>query len=114
MGLLASQERLKWSEVLSQTQKALFNLARAMIANFEVLCIHKPTLVFDAITSNLVLGLLRDYVRHKGIAQDESTFHLRRPRTCIFTSSSPMDVEIADQVFCVDHQHGLQRIEKHL
>merc|ERR1712048_807836 len=50
-----------WSEVLSLTQRSLCNLARALIANPEMLCIHKPTMSFDEPTSRTVLQYLRKY-----------------------------------------------------
>ena len=36
-----------WAEVLSHTQQSLCSLARAVISNPEVLCVHKPTMAFN-------------------------------------------------------------------
>merc|ERR1711976_611200 len=73
MRLLGSKRAVAWGDVLSQTQKYLLSLARALIANPEILCIHKPTLVFNEDTSGKVLRMLKKFVRGKGIEQDPGT-----------------------------------------
>jgi len=101
-----------WNAVLSQTEKHLLCLARALIANPEVLCIHKPTLAFDEKTSNIVLEVLQEYVTDKGIDQDMETQHLRRPRTCIITSAKALGVSSSDRVFHVSKKNGICEVDK--
>jgi len=101
-----------WNAVLSQTEKHLLCLARALIANPEVLCIHKPTLPFDEKTSNIVLRVLQEYVTNKGIDQDTETRHLRRPRTCIITSAKALGVCSSDRVFHVSTRSGIREVPK--
>lgn len=107
-------ERRMWLDVLSHSQKCLCMIARALAANPELLCIHKPTMAFDETTSKRVLRLLREFVEAKGVEQDASTRHCRRPRTCITTSSKFLGIEAADVVFTVTREAGIQAIEKHL
>jgi len=101
-----------WSEVLSLTQRCLLCLARAFVANPELMCIHKPTMPFDEPQSGVVFKMLRDFVQKKGVELDEKTRHMRRPRTCIMTSSKVMGVEAADEVYLVSHKDGIKKLQK--
>lgn len=91
--------KVDWINVLSQTQQALLSIARGLIANPEILVIHKPTSVLnDAMTEN-VLALLRENVANKGLNMDKETFAFRRPRTVVMTSARQRAIAIADYVF---------------
>mmetsp|Transcript_27287 Transcript_27287/g.63563 ORF Transcript_27287/g.63563 Transcript_27287/m.63563 type:complete len:907 (-) Transcript_27287:119-2839(-) len=110
--LVHSEEQLAWGEVLPLTQRHLLCVARALIANPDILVMHKPTLAFDERTSVNVLGLLKEFVVKRGVEeQDEGEWHRRRPRTCVITSSKKHGVEIADQVFHVSSK-GIQLLDK--
>eukprot|EP00930_Biecheleria_cincta_P056508 TRINITY_DN42613_c0_g1_i1.p1 TRINITY_DN42613_c0_g1~~TRINITY_DN42613_c0_g1_i1.p1 ORF type:complete len:897 (-),score=118.37 TRINITY_DN42613_c0_g1_i1:38-2728(-) len=110
--LIASEEVLPWADVLSQTQRQHICLARALISNPEVLCVHKPTSAFDERAAKQIMAVLRDFVQSKGLQQDVNTAHLRRPRTCIFTTADFPGVAASDVVFSVNAKHGIQRIPK--
>eukprot|EP00747_Dinoflagellata_sp_TGD_P123274 gnl/TRDRNA2_/TRDRNA2_173788_c2_seq1.p1 gnl/TRDRNA2_/TRDRNA2_173788_c2~~gnl/TRDRNA2_/TRDRNA2_173788_c2_seq1.p1 ORF type:complete len:232 (-),score=30.50 gnl/TRDRNA2_/TRDRNA2_173788_c2_seq1:62-712(-) len=101
-----------WLEVLSHTQKSLCMVARALIANPELMCIHKPTMAFNEKVTTNVLTLLREFVDNKGAAQNKATRHQRRPRTLLMTSSKFLGVDVADKVFCVTRADGIQEIDK--
>jgi len=90
---------LSWSECLSGTEKHLLVLARALVANPEVLCLHKPTLHLNDSSAEVILDLLREFVDNRGVCLDERTMHLRRPRTCILTSARPKTAQRCDEVF---------------
>merc|ERR1712159_955825 len=90
---------MNWKETLSLTERMLLHIARGLVANPEVLVIHKPTLVFDDIHAKRVFGALRSHVDEKGLEQDPSQWVNRRPRTCFCTFSRPLGVSIADRVF---------------
>merc|ERR1711879_124315 len=103
-------EVLPWADILSYTQKCLVCLARALIANAEVMCIHKPTMAHDEKTSRSIMELLRSFCLDKGVLI-EGERHLRRPRTCIITSCKAMGVQIADEVYVVSANEGFRRVE---
>eukprot|EP00747_Dinoflagellata_sp_TGD_P090298 gnl/TRDRNA2_/TRDRNA2_164652_c1_seq1.p1 gnl/TRDRNA2_/TRDRNA2_164652_c1~~gnl/TRDRNA2_/TRDRNA2_164652_c1_seq1.p1 ORF type:complete len:339 (+),score=41.79 gnl/TRDRNA2_/TRDRNA2_164652_c1_seq1:42-1019(+) len=109
--LLDVDKEKPWGEVLSQTQRCLLTLARGLIANFEVLCIHKPTLAYDEETSLRVLELLKEFTTHKGVEQDDASFDLRRPRTCLISSSKRLGVEKCDCVLHVS-SNGFKILDK--
>lgn len=109
---VASEEQLAWGEVVSLTQRHLLCIARALVANPDVLVMHKPTLAFDERTSVKVLGLLKDFVVRRGVEQEAGTWNRRRPRTCIITSSKMHGVEIADQVFHISSDGGIRQLDK--
>jgi len=94
-----------WSEVLSRSQKPLITIARAFIANPEILVIHMPTLAIDGEVDTTVAErvgeLLRAYVDDRGIEQNAKTRHLRRPRTVIVSTRRLDMVRSADKVLLV-------------
>merc|ERR1719261_259998 len=96
---------------MSLTQCYLCSLARAIIANFEVVVTHKPTLAFDEQSSKNILLLLREFITNRGVEQDPQTIKLRRPRTVIYSSSKVLGVDMADTVLYLS-QEGLSKMEK--
>lgn len=98
-----------WSDVLSSTQCQLLSIASALIANPEVLCIHKPTQTFDSLTATKVTEVFKEFVEKRGLVQ-LSPVSARRPRTCIMTLSRNNNLELADAVFDVSREHGIRRL----
>merc|ERR1712100_858174 len=89
----------------------------ALIANPEVLCIHRPTRAFDADTPEFrnTLNLLRSFVDEKGVAQNPETKNMRRPRTCIMTAGKRVmsrDATHFDAVFEVMGDKVEERIRR--
>ena len=56
---------------LPRSDRALLSLARALIANPEVLVIHTPGIFFGAVRRDLVMRVLREYVDERGVAMDK-------------------------------------------
>merc|ERR1712100_357782 len=79
--------------------------------NPEVLCLHKPTMVFDIDLARAVTDLLREFVEKKGIAKDDRVAHLRRPRTCIITSAQRVSLEKAHSIYYISQQTGIYLVD---
>merc|ERR1712187_148134 len=75
-----------WSTLLSLTECVQLHIARALIANPEVLCIHKPTLTFNDALKEQIYKVLKEFVLNRGLEMDPKSFYMRRPRTCIFSA----------------------------
>jgi len=75
-----------WGEILNTTQQTLLNLARAFIANPEIVVFHKPTAVFDETLAANTIKCMREFVSQKGLLMDPSKIASRRPRTCVMTT----------------------------
>jgi len=90
-----------WGDILSQTQRTLVSLARAFIANPEILVIHKPTVVLDDASTENTFNCLRKFVNERGLCMDSKSVLSRRPRTCIITTARPTGVAAADHVYSV-------------
>merc|ERR1740130_40388 len=103
--------QLPWGEVLSQTQRCLLNLARAFIANPEIMCMHKPTLAFDAPTTKNIMHIMKEFAHAKGIEEDPSTAYMRRRRTCMITCSKQICMEVADIVYHVSSSRGITKMQ---
>lgn len=92
----------RWMKVLTVKEASMINLARALVANPHVLCIHKPTLAKAANDAELVMRLLKEFVDNRGIAQpSDQPVSSRRPRTILYTSISPKSLKYADQIYQV-------------
>jgi len=105
INILVNGSLENWTNVLSMTEKVLLHLARAIIANPEVLVLEKPTLVFDSDQTIEVLRVLREFVDQRGLEVERCTHKgeveklSRRPRTCIFTASRQEGCAIADEIY---------------
>lgn len=103
----------RWDEVLSSTNAILLNLARAFVANPEVICIHSPFHNFekDSEHFSIIISLFRNFVDEKGIRKDPDTFFFRRPRTCILTCGHRIaKLHVFDAVYEVDGISGVKQI----
>jgi len=112
LDLVTKEQVFIWSHALSQTQRQLLSLGRALIANPEFLCISKAMQLFDSFTTGKVLELLKDFVVSKGIEEDPERWHLRRPRTCIITANQRLSGKFADQVLHCSIGGGIRLIKK--
>jgi len=114
---LAKQEdkgpTLVWGEILARSEQCIIGIARALLSNPELLCIHKPLMAQPEDTAIKVMSQLRAFVDDKGVLLDPEMRHLRRPRTCIMTAAKAKTAEDADTVFKVTHAgvHLLARSE---
>merc|ERR1712176_1194425 len=94
-------------------ESSLLHVARALVANPEVLVIHKPTLFLNTAMGDLMYETLKSYVENRGLYLDPAQFYHRRPRTCI-VSARRLDgkgSEVADAVFRVSKAHGILMME---
>ena len=64
---------------LSLADKKRIQLARALIYDPEILVINSPTTFFDKDEHEFILSVLRAFVNNRGLGENPSTRHLRRP-----------------------------------
>mmetsp|Transcript_105486 Transcript_105486/g.187599 ORF Transcript_105486/g.187599 Transcript_105486/m.187599 type:complete len:243 (+) Transcript_105486:2-730(+) len=105
--------RCKWLDMLSSTDSALLHVVRALVANPEVLVIHKPALFLNNEMSDLMYTVLKDYVDNRGL-ECGGNVHGRRPRTCIVSARriAGAGAQVADAVFTVSKKLGLRHVAK--
>lgn len=96
-----------WADVLSETQCQLLSLARAIIANPEVMCLHKPTQIFDEVQGHRVASVMREFVENNGVEQEPCFENECRPRTCIITCAQKHMFDMADRIFHVSLDKGI-------
>merc|ERR1719235_2355260 len=70
-----------WTQTISQAQLKKIHLARAFIANPEVLVLDRPTAGFDFLTLRKITQLFTQFVEGRGLIDDGATHndHLKRP-----------------------------------
>lgn len=91
---------LDWSDVFSGTQLELLSIARALVANPEVLVLHKPFAAFDNRLAQHLVGVIREFIDQRGISAPDA-YSARRPRTCIMTRADTRHIDVADCIFYV-------------
>lgn len=97
-----------WSQVFSATQCQQLSLARAVVANPEVLCVHKPAEFFPDQNGAAIMRVFRKYVDENGVLQ-QGPKASRRPRTFIATVVRHVHHGFADQIFWVSPE-GVREI----
>lgn len=97
-----------WSHKLSSTQCQALLLARAFIANPELLCLEKPTEQFPPAQAESICKLMNEYVHERGLEVEGEKILFRRPRTCIFTTMRLSCVQSTDQVYIVNRDLGVR------
>merc|ERR1712087_853855 len=103
MGSLLEEDSLhfsNWFDVLSVSQQHILGIVRALVANPQVICIHKPTEKHSEEQGKKVLSVLKLFVQASGLEQDQNVSSRRkpRPRTCIMTNVNLFANEYADDV----------------
>jgi len=101
-----------WMGLLSYTDYARMNLARALIMNPECLVLHKPTMAFDDREGPEIIRLLRRHVDEKGLELPVESRKSRRRRTVFFTAASIDAVDLADAIYEVSTLKGAAPISK--
>merc|ERR1719174_2577503 len=84
MRMLPSSTKRDWLKTLPHSQLKRLHVARALIANPEVLVMEKPACGFDHPTAERILNLLRKHVMERGLAVEEDRKIRMRPRTLLF------------------------------
>jgi len=109
----ANELATEWLTVLSATEASLLHIARALIANPDVLVIHKPTLYLSNEMADVVYTVLKDFVDNRGLLLDGEEFHTRRPRTCIVSARRALGAGalMADSVFHVSRIQGVYHVK---
>jgi ABC-type uncharacterized transport system fused permease/ATPase subunit len=98
---------MHWSQVLSQSQQRLLSIARALIANPDVLVMHQPLRHLDEAACTRVMKVLKEFVADRGVALQSRERPFRRPKTCIMTSGDAMSMCYADRVYLSSQETGI-------
>lgn len=95
----AQDVRAAWQDTLHSAERSKLHLARALIANPEVLVLQRPMHAFDEFESLQVLGAITAHVQNRGLCLPESTASFRQPRTCFFTPETSVQALKADVIW---------------
>mmetsp|Transcript_103793 Transcript_103793/g.334652 ORF Transcript_103793/g.334652 Transcript_103793/m.334652 type:complete len:866 (+) Transcript_103793:78-2675(+) len=88
-----------WIDSINGSEKAKLNLARALLANPEVLILHMPFVHYDREMQEKVKGVLRMHRDERGIGQPEADRELRRPRSVFYSAMDLEEIEGAEVVW---------------
>merc|ERR1712080_451832 len=80
--------QLNWESLLSPEQEGLLGIARALIADPDILCIQEPVTLLRDRLAIVVLGVLRKFVEQRGVGFGDEVNFERRAKTVIYTSLS--------------------------
>jgi len=93
-----------YPDEIGQTETVLLHLARAFIANPDVMCSHKPVVTMDSRMGAMVLRAFQEFVRQRGLAKEPKNLYRRRKRTCIITMNRANLASIPDTVLFIDEK----------
>merc|ERR1711963_800719 len=100
----------QWWKRLSNADIAKIHVARALIANSEMLVLHRPCANFDSTQSDELMDLLGEYIEDRGV-EIEGPLRSRRPRTLFYSSDYPeLETQWADMVWEVCEGKVTQRL----
>merc|ERR1712096_337328 len=103
-----------WYNLSTSTEIMSIHLARALVANPEVLILHRPMLSFDEQGRAIVRELLHDYVEHRGVELPADEMLSRRLRTCIISTADRKFIQTADMVLVVKDHTVFEATEQQL
>merc|ERR1712194_585440 len=86
LAMLSSSTKIDWLRALPLSQLKGLHLARALIANPEVLALERPVDGFDRHTSDTIMRTLRQHVDERGLVIDDETKVRSRPRMVVLTT----------------------------
>jgi len=110
-GGVDSTDKKMWQAQLTLKEQHTLNLARALIANPHLLCLHKPTMAYGAKNSDMAMQFLQAFVRKRGVEQGSAPVESRQRRTVIYTSFRKRSTEYADKIYQIA-KTGVAEIER--
>merc|ERR1712048_70832 len=90
---------VRWVEVLTPIELRLLTIARALIADPEVLVLHSPATLLSKAGTEQLFRAFRDCVLHRGTMQAPASYHVRHPRTIIVSHNRLDGLELTDKIF---------------
>jgi len=94
---------VSWQVPLSDSDTVLIHLARVFIYNPEVIVMNRPTTRLPESSSRLVIGLIEEFVKNKGVELPDTDLWRRRPRTAFVSFVRFQGVQAADVVWKVEN-----------
>jgi len=91
-----------WEQIMTLSQRIKLHLARALIANPEVLIIKRTLQGFNDEVAELMLDILRKHVSERGVCLPEAGRSSRRPRNVMFITENISEAIQADTVLQMD------------
>eukprot|EP00929_Paragymnodinium_shiwhaense_P013800 TRINITY_DN121651_c0_g1_i1.p1 TRINITY_DN121651_c0_g1~~TRINITY_DN121651_c0_g1_i1.p1 ORF type:complete len:958 (-),score=133.84 TRINITY_DN121651_c0_g1_i1:8-2881(-) len=88
-----------WQKQLTSTEQSLLHIARALIANPEVLVMQRPLHRFSGEMSQRVRDMLLAHVADRGLHLPPGERDKRRPRTLVYSCDSREECKAADIVY---------------
>lgn len=96
-----------WADLFSCAQCKLLSIARGLINNPDVMCIHKPLATLTHDDQEHVVAALREHIAYKGLEISLEPAR-RRPRTIIVSAASDRAIDEADNVVVVNPASGIR------
>lgn len=91
-----------WVDHINGSEKAKLSLARALIANPEVLVLHMPFMNYDKAMTKQVKEVLKTHRDKRGIGQNEAELEMRRPRSVFWSVNNPEENEGAEIIWTIN------------
>jgi len=93
-----------WEQSLTNSSKVKLHIARALIANPEVIVFERTLQGLNEETTTLVFDVISRHVKERGLCLPDSERRFRRPRTVIFTTDHASRAAKADCILEMDEK----------
>jgi len=94
-----------WDRSLNHSRRVKLHIARALIANPEVLVVQRALQAFEEEVASDMLDVLRKHVKERGLGLPEDGRASRRPRNVFFCTESASQAVQADAVWQMDPEN---------
>jgi len=93
---------MSWLELLSHSTRVKLHIARALVANPNVMILQRPLHHFNEEVGDQVLDVLRLHVQNRGLGYRDANVQHRRPRTVFFIPDTASQARKADTIWECD------------
>jgi len=102
-----------WLHLLCHTKCVKLHIARALIANPNVMVLQRPLHHFNEETADHVLDVLRMHVQSRGLGYPDTNVEHRRPRTLFLIPESLAQARKADTIWeCDQHTRTVTEMKQ--
>lgn len=99
---VATADDDSWVHRLHESSRAKLHLARALIANTEIMVLHRPLLHFYPSDQSVMLEVLHEHVKNRGLGLPSEHLSTRRPRTMFVSVEHSAQAKEADIIWTIN------------
>lgn len=93
-----------WAQLMTQSQKIKLHIARALVANPEIIVFERTLEGLNEDAASKVFDVIHKHVKERGVGMAEASYNARRPCTVFFSTETAGHAAKADFTLQMDPQ----------